>query len=89
MVWMNRACADRFYRNCSPYKVIGHCDRVCWSDEQAAHYAETDRAAIKRPGEIMETFEPTEEGPARVLKFAFRVENEQLKGWYVYGECPD
>ena len=90
MVWMNRACSEQFYTSCSPYKVIGHCDRVCWDDAHAAHYAETDRAAIERPGEIIECLEPVQgNGIVRVRKFSFRIENEQLKGWFVYGECPD
>lgn len=90
MVWMNRACADRFYGHCSPYAVIGHCDRVCWNDDCAARYAATDRLAVERVGEIIESFEPVQgNGEVRVLKFAFRADNEQLKGWFVYGECPE
>jgi hypothetical protein len=90
MVWMNRACADQFYANCSPYRVIGHCDRVCWDDGHAAHYAATDREAIERAGEIVESSEPVQgNGTVRVRKFAFRIDNDQLKGWFVYGECPD
>jgi hypothetical protein len=91
MVWMNRACAERFYGHCSPYRVIGHCDRVCWNDECAGRYAATDRAAVERAGEIIECREPVQgNGEVRVIKFAFRAENEQrLRGWFVYGECPD
>jgi hypothetical protein len=87
---MNKACAEQFYANCSPYKVIGHCDRVCWDDCHAASYAENDRAAIERAGEIVESFEHVQgNGSVRVTKFAFRIDNEQIKGWFVYGECPD
>ena len=90
MVWMNKACAERFYTHCSPYKVIGHCDRVCWPDPDAARYAETDMWAIGKAGELLEVWEPVQGGePVRVIKFAFRADNEQLKGWFVYGECPD
>lgn len=90
MVWMNKACAERFYTHASPYRVIGHCDRLVWDDKHAAHYAETDREAITRAGELVESFEPVPgTKPVRVIKFAFRADNEQLKGWFVYGECPD
>ena len=88
MVFMNRTCAERFYSGCSPYRVIGHCDRQCHSDEMAAHYAATDREAVERAGEIVECDEPVEGGgTVRVLKFAFRVDSDALKGWFVYGEC--
>jgi hypothetical protein len=87
MVWMNRACAERFYTGCSPHKVIGHCDRVCWSDEHAAQYAKTDREAAARLGEVIESMEPVEgNGEVRVLKFAFRVDTPDLSGVFVYGE---
>jgi len=90
MVWMNRACAEQFYTNCSPYRVIGHCDRVCWNDECAARYAKTDREAVEQAGKILECFEPIQgNGEVRVTKFAFRADNNNLKGWFVYGECPD
>jgi hypothetical protein len=89
MTWMNKACAEQFYTKCSPLKVIGHCDRVCFSDMAAASYAKTDREAIERAGEIIEVFEPVEGGdPVRVLKLAFRVDSPGLSGWFVYGECP-
>lgn len=90
MTWMNRACAERFYGPCSPHRVIGHCDRVCWDDEHAAHYAKTDHEAVMRAGEIIEVFEPVQgNGEIRVLKFAFRVDTPELRGWFVYGEAPD
>lgn len=90
MVWMNRACAEQFYAHCSPYRVIGHCDRVCWDDESASHYAKTDMEAIERAGEIVESLEPVPgREPVRVCKYAIRIDNEQLKGWFVYGECPN
>lgn len=90
MVWMNKACAERFYARCSPYRVIGHCDRVCWSDEASAHYAVTDHAAVEQAGQILECHEPIDNnGTVRVLKLAFRSNSEQLAGWFVYGECPD
>ena len=90
MVWMNRACAERFYPHVAPQRVIGHCDRVCWDDSHSAQYAKTDREAIERAGEIIEVDEPVQgNGTVRVLKFAFRVDTEQLRGWFVYGECPD
>ena len=88
MVWLNRACSDRFYPD--PYRIIGHCDRACWNDEHAASYAKTDRLAVERAGEIVECMEPVQgNGEVRVLKFAFRIDTEQLKGWFVYGECLD
>ena len=90
MVWMNASCARQFYRHCSPHKVIGHCDRICWGDEYAAHYAQTDEEAVAKAGQIIECLEPVQgNGSVRVLKLAFRTENEQIKGWFVYGECPD
>jgi hypothetical protein len=90
MVWMNKACAERFYSQCSPYRVIGHCDRVCFGDQEAAHYAETDREAITRAGEIIHVIEPLSGGgEVHVRKLAFRIENDNIKGWFVYGECPD
>ena len=92
MVWMNRACAERFYTQCDPRRVIGHCDRVCWDDAHSAHYAETDAEAVKRAGEIIETHEPIQgNGTVRVLKLAIRTDNQEtgLRGWFVYGECPD
>lgn len=90
MVWMNKVCAERFYSQCSPYRVIGHCDRVCWSDEASAQYARTDQEAVDRAGEIIECREPIDgNGTVRVLKFAFRTETDNLRGWFVYGECPD
>ena len=89
MVWLNKACADRFYGG-DGYSMIGHCDRKVWGDAVSAHYAKTDRLAVERAGEILECFEPIEgNGNIRVLKFAFRADNEQLKGWFVYGECPE
>ena len=90
MTWMNKACAEQFYSHCPPQRVIGHCDRICWDDEHAAHYAKTDQEAVDCAGKILETREPIQgNGEVRVLKFAFRVEDEQLRGWFVYGECPD
>ena len=90
MVWMNKACADRFYTHCSPYKVIGHCDRACWNDDCAAQYAKTDHEAVAKTGELLELWEPIQgNGKVRVIKFAFRVDTSDLKGWFVYGECPD
>lgn len=89
MVWMNKACAEQFYKG-NGWRVIGHCDRVCWDDAHAACYAKTDREAVGRAGEIIESQEPIQgNGDIRVLKFAYRIDNEQLKGWFVYGECPD
>jgi hypothetical protein len=89
LAWMNRACADRFYTHCDPRRVIGHCDRVCWSDENSAKYAATDEEAVRRAGEIVECHEPTQNGLVRVTKFAFRSNSPDLSGWFVYGECPD
>jgi hypothetical protein len=90
MAWMNRACADRFYPNVSPQRVIGHCDRSCHTDERAARYAITDQQAVDRPGLIVECDEPDPNGgTVRVLKFAYRVNADGLLGWFVYGECPD
>lgn len=89
MTWMNRACADRFYGG-NGYSMIGHCDRKAWNDTVSAHYAQTDREAIEKAGQIIECHEPVQgNGLVRVMKFAFRIENEQLSGWFVYGECPD
>jgi hypothetical protein len=88
MVWMNRACSERFYSHCDPRRVIGHCDRAVWGDGCAARYAATDRQAVEQAGEILECMEPVEgRGEARVLKFAWR--DEQQKGFFIYGECPD
>lgn len=88
MVWLNKACAEKFYPD--PYKIIGHCDRACWNDECAAQYAKTDHEAVARAGEIVESHEPIQgNGTVRVLKFAFRADTDDLKGWFVYGECPD
>lgn len=88
MVWLNRACAERFYPD--PYRVIGHCDRACWNDECSSAYARSDEEAVSRAGEILETQEPLQSGGSiKVLKFAFRVESDELSGWFVYGECPD
>ena len=89
MVWMNKACSERFYRGVDPRRVIGHCDRIAFSDEAAAHYADTDREAIARAGEIVESWEPTNGGDVRVRKFAFRAAGPDLAGWFVYGESPD
>lgn len=87
MVWMNKACADQFYSHCSPQRVIGHCDRVCWDDAHAAQYARTDFEAIARPGEVIESWEPIQgNGEVKVVKFAFRAETPELRGWFVYGE---
>lgn len=89
MVCMNKACADRFYHG-DGWRMIGHCDRAAWSDEYAAHYAKTDREAIARAGEMVECLEPVQgNGNVRVRKFAYRIDNEEVKGWFVYGECPD
>lgn len=88
MVWMNRACSDRFYPD--PYRVIGHCDRACWNDDVSAQYAMTDRRAVDEAGQIIEVWEPLQSGGSiRVLKFAFRVDTDDLRGWFVYGECPE
>jgi len=92
MVWLNKACAERFYAHCDPRKLLGHCDRSCWNDECSARYAKTDREAVARVGEIIESFEPIQgNGEVRVTKFAFRPDpnNNTLKGVFVYGECPD
>jgi hypothetical protein len=89
LVWMNKACADRFYTHCDPRCVIGHCDRVCWSDERAARYATTDEESVRRAGDIVECHEPTDVGEVRAIKFAFRAAGPDLFGWFVYGECPD
>jgi hypothetical protein len=90
MVWMNRACSETFYAHVDPRRCIGHCDRVCWDDGHSARYAETDELAVERAGEVIETFEPVQgNGEIRVHKFAYRIDNEQLRGWCVYGECPD
>ncbi len=88
LVWMNKACAERFYSRCDPRKVVGHCDRICWPDDHASRYAKTDEEAVERAGEIIESWEPTEEGEVRVKKFAFRAGGD-LAGWFVYGEVPD
>ncbi len=89
MVWMNRACANEFYAHCDPRKVIGHCDRLCFPDPNAANFARTDQEAVDRAGEVLESFEPVPgREPVRVLKLAFRANNQQLAGWFVYGECP-
>jgi hypothetical protein len=89
MVWLNLACAETFYRHCDPRRVIGHCDRMCFADADAAQCARNDFEAVASPGKIMEFFEPFGgQEPVRVQKLAFRVENEQLAGWFVYGECP-
>ena len=88
MVWMNRACANRFYPD--PYKAIGHCDRICHSDDAARHYAQTDHAAIEQAGTVLVCDEPDPNGgTVRVHKLAYRIDNNNLKGWAVYGECPD
>lgn len=88
MSWMNKACADKFYPD--PYKAIGHCDRICHSDERAAHYEKTDREAIERAGEVIVCDEPLPDGGAvRVHKLAYRIDNNNAKGWAVYGECTD
>lgn len=90
LTWMNKACADRFYPEIDPRRAIGHCDRIVWSDLSSAHYAQTDREAVERAGEIVECDEPIDgNGTVRVLKFAFRSNAENLSGWFVYGECPD
>jgi hypothetical protein len=89
MVWLNRACADRFYSHCDPRRVIGHCDRACWGDVVSERYLASDQRAIDHAGEIIETAEPVEgNGEVRVVKFAFRVDTP-VRGWFVYGECPD
>ena len=88
MVWMNKACSEQFYPNCPATRVIGHCDRMCHADHLAEHYQATDEEAVERAGEIIETLEPIQgNGDVRVRKFAFRADNDQLKGWFVYGEC--
>ena len=88
MVWMNKACADRFYPD--PYRAIGHCDRLAHSDERAAHYADTDMQAIRQSGRILVCDEPDPNGgTVRVHKLAYRIDNNNLNGWAVYGECPD
>jgi hypothetical protein len=90
MIWMNRACADRFYGQCPPQRVIGHCDRACHSDERSAHYALTDQKAVDRSGQVIDCDEPDPNGgTVRVRKFAYRVDSDGLRGWFVYGECPD
>lgn len=87
MTWMNKACAEAFYKHCPPQRVIGHCDRVCWDDAHAASYAKTDFEAIERAGEIVESWEPIQgNGEVQVFKFAFRVDTPDLRGWFVYGE---
>ena len=90
LAWMNRACAERFYRGKDPRRCIGHCDRVCWSDESSERYAVTDQAAVEQAGQLLECWEPIDgNGQVRVIKFAFRSDSPELRGWFVYGECPD
>ena len=87
MVWLNRAYVERF--GVDGHKYIGHCDRVAWPDEVAARFARNDERAIERAGEVIEDVEPLPELPegVRVRKLAFRINNTNLQGWAVYGEC--
>lgn len=86
MVWLNRAYVERF--KVDGHKYIGHCDRVAWPDDVAAHFTRNDEAAVERPGEVIEDVEPLPGMPGvRVRKLAFRINNSNLRGWAVYGEC--
>ena len=88
MVWMNRACAERFYPN--PYAAIGHCDRIAHPDDRAAHYAESDRRAIEQAGTILVCDEPDPNGGVvRIHKMAYRLNTNNHNGWVIYGECPE
>lgn len=87
MVWLNRACAETF--GIDPYKLIGHCDRACFNDEMSSCYARTDHEAIACAGQILEcTLPDPRGGEVRALKLAIRIDNKELQGWFVYGECP-